>query len=141
MVSLFLQITALLLLAIFTFLSGLHFYWAMGGKRWGNVVVPEIKGKASFKPGVVATLVVAIGLLGFGALAILLAFTDTLEETPAILYAGWIASGIFLIRAIGDFRYVGFFKSMKKSGFARNDTRIYSPLCLFLALSFAFLTY
>lgn len=141
MVSIFLQITSLLLLTIFVFLSGLHIYWAMGGKRWASVVVPEIKGKPQLSPGVAITLVVAIGLLGFGVLAFLLGFNGGLETTPAFLYAGWVAAGIFLIRAIGDFRYVGFFKSMKDSGFARNDTRIYSPLCLFLALSFAFLTY
>jgi lipopolysaccharide/colanic/teichoic acid biosynthesis glycosyltransferase len=30
-------------------------------------------------------------------------------------------------------RYVGFFKRMRDSRFARFDTLVYSPLCLFLA--------
>ena len=38
-----------------------------------------------------------------------------------------------LVRAIGDFGYVGFFKRKGGNPFARLDTRVYSPLCLLLA--------
>lgn len=42
-----------------------------------------------------------------------------------------------LLRSIGDFRYVGFFKRARGSRFAELDTRFYSPLCLPLALATA----
>ena len=40
---------------------------------------------------------------------------------------------VFLLRAIGDFKYVGIFKTIKHSTFAQNDSKWYSPLCLFLS--------
>ena len=58
---------------------------------------------------------------------------------PAIGAARWtrwagaaLALGL-LVRAIGDFGYVGFFKRKGGNPFARLDTRVYSPLCLLLA--------
>ncbi|WP_205190355.1 DUF3995 domain-containing protein, partial [Burkholderia sp. LMG 13014] len=44
---------------------------------------------------------------------------------------------IFAVRAVGDFRYVGFFKRIRGSRFARMDTLYYSPLCAALSLSIA----
>lgn len=44
---------------------------------------------------------------------------------------------MFAVRAVGDFRYVGFFKRIRGSRFARMDTLYYSPLCAALALSIA----
>ena len=38
------------------------------------------------------------------------------------------------LRAIGDFRYVGFFNRVRDTGFARLDTLAYSPLCAGLAV-------
>jgi len=40
---------------------------------------------------------------------------------------------VLLLRAIGDFRLVGFFKRIRGSRFARLDTVLYSPLCLALS--------
>jgi hypothetical protein len=37
-------------------------------------------------------------------------------------------------RAVGEFKYVGFFKRVRGSRFARLDTLLYSPLCLLLAV-------
>jgi hypothetical protein len=44
-----------------------------------------------------------------------------------------------LARAIGEFRYVGFFKRVRGSRFARLDTLLYSPLRLLLAVGVAFI--
>jgi len=41
---------------------------------------------------------------------------------------------LLLLRAIGDFRLVGFFKTVRGSRFAWLDSALYSPLCLALAL-------
>ena len=52
-----------------------------------------------------------------------------------IFYSGtWVISVLFLLRAIGDFRFVGFFKSVTDTNFARWDTILFSPLCLFIAV-------
>ena len=42
-----------------------------------------------------------------------------------------------LARAIGEFRLVGFFKTVKGSLFARMDTLFFSPLCVLLSLGLA----
>jgi hypothetical protein len=46
---------------------------------------------------------------------------------------GWLLALMLFLRAIGDFKLVGFFKQPSASAFAKNDSRFYSPLCLFLA--------
>ena len=43
-----------------------------------------------------------------------------------------------IARAIGEFKYVGFFKKVRGSEFARTDTLLYSPLCLMMAAVGAF---
>lgn len=48
--------------------------------------------------------------------------------------AGWLIAIIFLLRAMGDFNYVGFFKKVRETDFAINDSKYYSPLCLGLGL-------
>ncbi|EGD05771.1 hypothetical protein B1M_04736, partial [Burkholderia sp. TJI49] len=55
----------------------------------------------------------------------------------AIGFAIAVLALIFAVRAVGDFRYVGFFKRIRGSRFARMDTLCYSPLCAALALSIA----
>ena len=47
------------------------------------------------------------------------------------------AALVFLVRSVGDFRYVGFFKHVVGTPFARLDTLLYSPLCLALAIGCA----
>ena len=60
----------------------------------------------------------------------------TLSSTPTWLqdYGLYVVASIFLIRAIGDFNYVGFFKKVTTTEFAINDTKYFSPLCLFLGV-------
>ena len=49
-------------------------------------------------------------------------------------YTGWIISILFFIRAIGDFKYVGFFKKVKQTTFGEMDTTYFSPLCLVISM-------
>jgi hypothetical protein len=54
----------------------------------------------------------------------------------------WLAiamAGAFGLRAVGEFRLVGFFKRVKGTRFARMDTLVYSPLCALLSLGTAWL--
>jgi hypothetical protein len=126
---------------LFLAISGLHFYWAFGilmGKKMKSVseVLPEMEGKPLFTPGAFATFIVAIGLVffaiisGFGLLEI-----DIFKIfKPIFLYGNLLIAIIFMARAIGDFRYVGFFKKNKTSKFAINDSKYYSPLCLLISI-------
>lgn len=130
------QIFSIAAAFIFLLIGVLHIYWAMGGK-WGfRAAVPQIEGKPAFSPPPVLTLAVALGLLGMGGLALVLEFVTSWGELAWVRGIGMAVAGIFLLRAIGDFRMVGFFKSASDTLFARNDTRLYAPLCLFLSLSF-----
>ena len=51
-----------------------------------------------------------------------------------IKYGGWIIPIIFILRAIGEFKYVGFFKRIKQTEFGKLDTKFFSPLCLTIGL-------
>jgi Protein of unknown function (DUF3995) len=117
---------------IFLIISGFHFYWAFGGKFGSKVVVPEISGKSAFKPSVSATIMVAFAIL-VGAW---LSWKPNSNNHDIIFIYGNLAIGIvMLIRAVGDFKYVGFFKKIKGTLFAQNDTRYYSPLCFLISLN------
>lgn len=127
---------------IFLAIAGLHFYWAIGaffGKKMveATSVLPETNGKPLFVPSAFATLVVAIGLLIFAKISSY-SIIDFLNFTAVNKYGNLAIAIIFFLRAIGDFKYVGFFKkkingSKITSSFAQNDTKYYSPLCLFIA--------
>ena len=126
------SITQFLNTLIFLIISGFHFYWAFGGKFGIQAVVPEISGIAVFKPSVLATVFVALAML-VGAW---LSWTSALKVGDLILIYGNLAIGIvMLVRAVGDLKYVGFFKKIEGTIFAQNDTRYYSPLCLLISLN------
>ena len=124
---------------IFIFISGFHFYWAFGGKFGSQAVIPQLKdGKAVFQPPISATLIVALAML-VGAW---LSWKPHPNSCASTLIYGNLAIGIImLIRAIGDFKYVGFFKKIKTTTFAQNDTRFYSPLCLLISINALYLYY
>ncbi|MCG7408740.1 DUF3995 domain-containing protein [Paenibacillus sp. ACRRX] len=115
-------------------LSVLHVYWMLGG-RWGiEAVIPVRGNKRLFTPGKIGTLGVA-AMLAFAA-AIIMGIGGLTEPLlPGWVYqwGGWVIFGVFLLRAIGEFRWVGFFKTEKGTLFARWDTRVFSPLCFLLA--------
>lgn len=110
-------------------LSALHFYWATGG-RWGlAVAIPQTRdGSSVFQPGRVACVAVAFALLLAAAVA-LASFDPWLKMQ--LLRA---LAVIFVLRGVGDFRYVGFTKRIRDTSFAEWDTKLYSPLCVLMAL-------
>jgi hypothetical protein len=126
------------LIAIFLGLSLLHFYWLLGGLLGISAAIPEIDGKPAFQPSATATLVVGIGLGLCALLIAVVAGVLTLPLPYSVL--SWLTRALaflLLLRAIGDFRLVGFFKRIRDSRFARLDTVLYSPLCLVLAIGVA----
>ncbi|KVW19582.1 DUF3995 domain-containing protein [Burkholderia cepacia] len=116
----------------------IHVYWALGGRRGKRAAIPEQDGEPLLRPTAIGTLTVAAALLG-GA-CVVAARAGWLGPNPypgAISFAVVAFALIFAVRAVGDFRYVGFFKRIRGSRFARMDTLYYSPLCAALALSIA----
>jgi len=120
-------------------LAALHFYWAAGGARGRLAAVPEREGRPLFGPGPLACAAVGVSLL-FAAL--LVCWTARIWAPPVIpLGLARVGTGLlaaaFLLRAIGDRKYVGFFKRVRGTAFARWDSRLYAPLCLLLGLGAA----
>nr|WP_121272278.1 DUF3995 domain-containing protein [Pedobacter schmidteae] len=122
---------------IFLLIALLHIYWAFGGTWAIDSAIPTNSDeKKMFSPGILGTLTVALGLLFFMLTDLTLVGFITFDIAKNIIH--YLVPGIaiiFLIRALGDFNYVGFTKRHIQSKFAKMDTRFYSPLCLFIALS------
>lgn len=120
----------LLLSAIFLILSAIHLYWACGGTTGKNLAIPvKANGERSFTPSAIGTFLVGVALLLFAVLAYCL----SVMQIGWIRPLGWVLALMLLMRAIGDFKLVGFFKKPAISDFAKYDGRFFSPLCLFLA--------
>ncbi|MEL7342549.1 MAG: DUF3995 domain-containing protein [Bacteroidota bacterium] len=127
---------AILLFSIFAILSLIHVYWAFGGSWAMEAVVPTRAQdqQLTFRPPFIATISVAIGLFMMGWIS--LAQADLWPLPFDWNWAHWGLIGIasiFALRAIGEFKYVGLFKRVKGTSFAKNDHRIYTPLCLLIS--------
>lgn len=123
---------------IFLSISLLHVYWAFGSSRNGGAVIPTHNGQPIFTPSPGITLLVALLLL-ISALLVLGTLGYWRFGLPLGFFkvGTWGVATVLLLRTIGDFRFVGFFKRVRDTAFARNDTLYYSPLCLCLAVSCA----
>jgi len=126
--------------AILALLGVVHVFWALGSMRLSEAAVPQIEGRVAFKPGRAATVAVAVALF-LAALCILARGGVIALPLPwgVFYWATWALAFVFIGRAIGDFRLVGFFKRVRGSPFARLDTLAYSPLCLILGLAMLWL--
>jgi hypothetical protein len=126
------------LIAVFAGLSLVHVYWCLGGRVGVLVAIPEVDGTPVFQPSTVSAFVVAIGL---ALCAVVIAATAGILTLPlSHTMLAWLTRAlavVLLIRAIGDFRVVGFFKRIRHSRFAHLDTIVYSPLSLVLAIGSA----
>lgn len=128
---------------VFLVIAGFHYYWAFGGTYGANAVLPEIEntGKKAFVPGKIATFVVATLFLSVALFFIMVDLHYQLVSQKSTTYILYAISAVTLIRAIGDFKYVGFFKKKSNSLFAINDTKYYTPLCVLIALMSILIVY
>jgi uncharacterized protein DUF3995 len=128
---------------LFAAIGLLHVYWAFGG-TWGldaalptGGSLPGQPARFTFQATPLGIFVVAVLL--FLAAAVVLGRAGILSNaappTHWIFVVGtWVLAALFFLRAIGEFRYVGFFKRVRGTEFGRWDTRLFSPLCLVIAL-------
>lgn len=130
------MILSIILVGIFLILAILHLSWVLGS-TWGfDSSIPKTEdGSWVIKPGKKDSLMVGLGLLFFAIFYLIQAeLIDFDLPKWALSIAGWLIPIIFLFRAIGDFKYIGFFKKVKATRFAQLDSRFYSPLCLIISL-------
>lgn len=128
---------SILLFLIFTVLGGFHFYWLIGGSYGVSKVIPTKGLNAANTQTIppIATLIVALILVSFGLMYLLKSELINFSVPNWIVdYGSWFVPSIFILRAIGEFNYVGFFKKIKDTEFAKADTQIFSPLCLGIGL-------
>jgi len=129
------SVAGFVLAAILCALGAIHFHWGLGGELGKRLALPLRHGRPVLQPTPTVTFAVAAG---FFALALLV-----------VLRSGWggaycrgawlrgtigLAGAAFVLRALGDFRYVGFLKTVRAGRFARLDTFAYSPLSLLLGI-------
>lgn len=134
---------AIALVAAFDLLCLMHLYWAAGGRAGNLQVLPErTDGMPLFRPGPVSTLVVAALLATAGILVAQRAGILPGPFPPTLVRLGcWCVSGALVLRAVGEFRYVGFFKTIRGTAFARMDTLLYSPLALLLGAATGYVAF
>lgn len=117
-------------------LSLIHFNWAFGG-TWGfdKALPTNENGIKVLNPRKIDSAMVGFGLLVFGMYYLIKIKLISVDIPLLILnYLGWIVAIIFIGRAIGDFRYVGFFKKIKNTEFGKLDSKYFSPLCLAISI-------
>ncbi len=130
------NILAIILVLIFTVLAAIHVYWLFGG-TWGiEQVIPTKENEMSaLVIPKFATAIVALVLFVFALIYLITSGLLQLQEPHWIVHYGcWIIPSIFMLRAIGDFKYVGFFKQIKHTKFAKADSKWFVPLCLTIAI-------
>lgn len=132
------MISTISLILSFTFLllGLIHLYWSIGG-QWGfdNSLPTNVDGERVLNPKKTDSAIVGLGLLFFSAFYLIKIDVIQLDlPNWAAVSAGWFISSIFLLRSVGDFKYVGFTKKVKSTEFGKADAKFYSPLCLFIGI-------
>jgi hypothetical protein len=132
--SYMIRFLALALASLFIFVGLFHGYWASGGAIGRGAAVPTVGGNRLFDPSPLATLAVAAALI-IAALVVLGRVGTWGQSIPPWIFrfGTYGLSFVFAVRAVGDLEYVGFFKIVSGTDFARWDTWVYSPVCLFIA--------
>lgn len=123
--------------AIFLILAVIHVNWGFGGTYGFEKALPTTEdGTKVLNPTKRDSFIVGLGLILF-AVFYLIKIDIILLDLPqwVVTLAGWLIPIIFLLRALGDFKYVGFFKKVRSTDFGKRDSKLYAPLCLFLGIN------
>lgn len=133
--------TLAIALAILAFAAAFHLYWALGGRIGLSVSLPERPEGGPVMPHRLSWWRPAAGgvALCLLALALLLLAHAGQVQLPLprrlVRYALLAAGAVLVARALVPNRYVGLFKNLRTTRWAKYDTRLYSPLILALGLS------
>jgi Protein of unknown function (DUF3995) len=137
------ELIALLMGAFLAAGAAFHFYWGFGGQYGRRVAVPQrVDGSPLFVPTNAATLAVALLLtLMLVVLAVYAMRLDLPLPRGALRTAMLVLALIFLARGLSWHAYIGLFKTVRTTDFARNDTLFYSPGCIVTGLGFLLLAW
>lgn len=129
-------ILSLILALVFLLFGGIHFYWVCGGKWSLEKVIPTKTNDLNTKPiPKFATIIVGLVFLFFSLIYVIKSGLISIQIPKWITsYSYYGIPTLFLLRAIGDFKYVGFFKSITTTTFATWDKKLFAPLCLLIAI-------
>ncbi|QCK15698.1 DUF3995 domain-containing protein [Mangrovivirga cuniculi] len=121
---------------IFLILGLIHLNWVIGGEfGFAQSLPTKENGERVLNPKKADSAIVGLGLIFFSLFYIFKSgMIDHQIPQWVMKYGGWIIPAIFLLRAIGDFRYVGFFKKVRTTEFGKLDTKLFSPLCLVIGI-------
>ena len=133
--------TLTIALAIIAFAAAFHLHWAFGGQIGYSVSLPQREdGKPVMSHRIgwwrPAALAVAVALLAVAGLAMSVVGWLNLplsRDVQRIILAG-IGAACW-VRVLLPNRYVGAFKRVRSTRWARYDTRLFSPLFLLLGAS------
>lgn len=130
-------ILSIILSLVFLFFGGIHFYWVFGGKWSLEKVIPTKTNDLNINSiPKFATVIVGLVFLFFGLIYVIKSGLVNIQIPNWIInYGYYIVPILFLLRAIGDFKYVGFFKSITTTTFAIWDQKLFAPLCLFISIT------
>ena len=130
------MILSIILCIILIGLGLIHFNWAVGGNFGFSESLPtKENGERVFNPRKIDGAIAGIVFIAFGIFYLLKSGLIEFNIPEWITtHGGWIIPLIFILRAIGEFKYVGFFKSLKKTDFGKLDTKLFSPLCLLIGI-------
>ena len=104
---------------VFVALALWHFYMAIRPGSRQSAAVPSVEGRLLFVPSRGATATVGVVLVLFATLVA--ATGDILSEGLPRNVLSWLSYALaigLLGRAVGEFKYVGFFKRVRGSRFA-----------------------
>ena len=104
------MVLALILILIFSSISILHFYWAFGGKKWGNFAVPSYNEVPLIQPRFFETIAVAISFIFFAmVIGMKTGFHPLIWVSQSgLTFILFGMTAIFLVRTVGEFRYMVF---------------------------------
>jgi len=126
----------IIVIVVLLTLSATHFYWSFGGK-WGfdQALPKSANGHRLFTPSKAHSAAVGTGMLILVVYLLIRTELISVSLPNFILdYGIWFFALIFVLRAVGDFKYVGFFKRVRNTNFGKLDSKYYSPLCLLLGI-------
>jgi len=121
-------------------LTIMYIYWFIGGKNSIQYFFPSNSSlrRNRVKPKKWKLFLTAIVLAAMTWLNVeqieYFVINPVLHE-EVFLWGNRIISIIFLLRAFGNFTYIGFTKTFRDSTYAKLDTYIYSPACILVAVS------
>ena len=133
-----------LALGIIAFAAAFHLSWALGGRRGLPISLPQ---QPDGTPVMAHRLPwwrpaaggVALFLAGLAILLLVQAEHLHLPLPAEVVRPTLLAVGVtFILRSLVPNRYVGFFKTLRSTRWAKYDTRLYSPLFLLLGILILF---